>query len=55
MLKLENQLKLTDILGYIVGLMQDCSISIVNTLELLQSCTKSSIYIVVHCKLNEKL
>ena len=26
--------------GYINGLVQDCSISIANTLEILQSCTK---------------
>ena len=31
--------------AYIDGLMQDCSNSIANTLELLQSCTKPSTYI----------
>ena len=31
--------------AYINGLVQDCSNSIANTLELLQSCTKSSMYV----------
>ena len=31
-------------LVYIDGLAQDCSISIANALEMLQSCTKPSIY-----------
>ena len=30
--------------GYVDGLVQDCSNSIANALELLQSCTKSSMY-----------
>ena len=30
--------------GYVDGLVQDCSISIANALEILQSCTKPSIY-----------
>ena len=34
---------------YINGLMQDCSNSIANTLELLQSCTKSLIFSVLIC------
>ena len=35
---------------HIDGLVQDCSISIANTLEILQSCTKPSIY---HLSLSE--
>ena len=37
-------LYLQDILSYIDVLEQDCSNSIANALELLQSCTKPSIY-----------
>ena len=37
-------IQLTHHMYLIDGLMQDCSISIANALEMLQSCTKSSIY-----------
>ena len=33
--------------AYIDGLAQDCSISIANALEILQSCTKPSIYVLL--------
>ena len=39
-LKTNNQIQM-----YIDGLVQDCSYSIANALELQQSCTKSSIHI----------
>ena len=35
---------------YIDGLVQDCSISIANTLEILRSCTKPSICIAIKIK-----
>ena len=34
--------------GYIHDLVQDCSISIANKLEILQSCTEPSIYLRKH-------
>ena len=40
----ENEFRTTVVKVYIHGLEQDCSNSIANTLELLQSCTKPSIY-----------
>ena len=35
-------------IGYFDGFMQDCSNSIANALELLQSCTKPSIWIFIY-------
>ena len=32
-------------INYIYGLVQDCSNSIANAMELLQSCTKPSVYV----------
>ena len=44
LIKLLNKVILPMIWNYIDGLVQDCSISIANTLELLQSCTEPSVW-----------
>ena len=46
----DHAFTITDLFwGYVNSLVQECSNSIANALELLQSCTKPSVYKIVNC------
>ena len=44
------QCQLSSLDGYVDGLVQDCSISIALAMEILQACTKPSIYKIIQCQ-----